>query len=234
MKQTIVITGANRGLGLSLAKLYSNHGYRTIGITKSRTIKESGSVIWETADLNDIESLGCFYKYIISKYEKIDIYVNNAAIYRDDPRKPDGDIDILSLGVSMLTETLRVNYLAAFIGITSILPHMIEHKYGRVINVSSGMGRLNQFDSKSYAYRTSKLLLNTLTICCSKIVENMDNDVAITSICPGWMCTDMGTPNGIYMPSFAAEQIYNITNKVKKEINGAFFRNGQKLDFEVK
>lgn len=155
--------------------------------------------------------------------------INNAGVYLDDPRIGYGDI--MALEQDILEYTLKVNYLGSFALIQNIVPSMIEQGYGRVLNISSGMGRLNEFNEYSYAYRTSKLLLNTLSISYSKVFREMQKDIAIASVCPGWLKTDMGTEQGLLDPDIVAKNIVKILNKDKEEINGKFIRGEIELDW---
>ena len=224
MCKTIFITGANRGLGFNLAKLFQEEGNRVIG-TYRECINEELNIIWEKVDVRESEKLG----QVLKKYNKIDVLINNAAVYIDDYRKGYGNLD--NLTINDLKKTLAINYFSPFVCIQATLPKMLDSGYGRIINISSGMGRLNQFDEAAYAYKISKLMINTLTISFSKLLAKKPVDVAVTSVCPGWIKTDMGTLNGIIDAEDAAIEIKKIISKKKNEINGRFYRNGEELDF---
>lgn len=226
----VLITGANRGLGLEIAKKLSDKGYRVIGIVR----KYISSLPFEQyeLDLNNVGEIKNVVNCIIQKYIKIDILINNAGIYLDDPRKKYMDISDLSLDV--LVDTFKVNYYAEFELIKNILPLLINNSYGRIINISSGMGRLEDFDEVSYAYRASKLLINTLTITYGKYLEKLKDDVAIASVCPGWIRTDMGTEKAPDLPENAADFIIRLLECRKETINGKFLRNGFKLNWVSK
>lgn len=224
MNKTVLIIGANRGLGFELAKLYYTLGDYVIG-TYRTNIPQNLNIIWEHLDLrnkNEISNL-------LNKYMKIDILINNSAVYLDDYRR--SSVTISTLPLIVLEETLNINYISAFISIQSVLSKMICNGYGRIINISSGMGRMDQLNQFAYAYKVSKLLLNTLTISFSDILSKSFADVAIVSICPGWMKTEMGTQNGVISPKDAAMEIVKIAARDKAEINGKFYRNGIELDF---
>lgn len=203
--KVVLITGANRGLGLSISKRLSEKGYSVINGIRGIDNKIENAVYIEMIDIDGIKQT---VNKIFEKYSHIDILINNAGVYIDDPRKGFGNL--LRLNQDILEYTLKVNYIGLFTLINLIVPKMLEQGYGRIVNISSGMGRLYEFDEYSYAYRASKLLMNTLSISYGKMFEELEKDIAITSVCPGWLKTDMGTSQGVLDPEFVAANIVKI------------------------
>jgi|GEM_PF-1826653 len=227
--KVVLITGANRGLGLAIGGTLDRNDYTVVkGV---RNIKDSSdNQIY--IDVSELDKIKPLIDKIIERYGHIDVLINNAGIYKDDPRKGFGDIFMLDH--NLLEYTMKVNYLGPYELVHLILPYMISQGYGRIINISSGMGRLSEFDAYSYAYRSSKLLLNTITISFGKLFSNMSEDIAIASLCPGWIRTDMGTDNGPVESEIPAKYVLELLQKEKMEINGKFFRNGVQLDWSKK
>ncbi|MBO4347252.1 MAG: SDR family NAD(P)-dependent oxidoreductase [Lachnospiraceae bacterium] len=229
--KNVLITGYSRGLGYCIAKELSRQDVSLIGVSASLRDCEF-DIDRYRVDFRKPDEVEEFAKRITQKYSHIDVLINNAGIYIDDPRIT--DFFIRNINYDIISDTVNVNYYAAYILIRHIIEKQIENGYGRIINISSGMGRLGEFDEYSYAYRLSKLMSNTLTISYSELLKKMDCDVSIMSVCPGWIRTDMGTPNAPDSPEKAAGYIANLYKGEKRDTNGYFFRNGDVLSWMKK
>ncbi|WP_222850452.1 SDR family NAD(P)-dependent oxidoreductase [Paenibacillus tengchongensis] len=227
--KVVLVTGANRGLGLELVKSLVEKGHIVIGGVRGKSLIPCDSVELELTDLSQVKDS---INTVIERYGQIDVLINNAGIYLDDPRKNFGNITMLT--PDDLEQTLQVNYLAPYTLINNTMPFMIAQGYGRIINISSGMGRISEFDEYSYAYRASKLLLNTLTISLGKYFSTIEQDIAITSVCPGWIKTDMGTMSALDLPSKPVHFMERLFALNKQDINGKFFRNDSELNWLFK
>ncbi|WP_270997336.1 SDR family NAD(P)-dependent oxidoreductase [Listeria seeligeri] len=153
---------------------------------------------------------------------------------QDDPRKDKSTGKIDKIDVKLLTRTIQTNYLGAYSLSQKIINLQEDNEFLRIINISSGMGRLSEISEYAYAYSVSKLLLNTLTIAYSNVFSVIPKDFAIASICPGWVKTDMGTEDGMVDSKVAAEYICSIIDKKKEDINGRFLRYEEELDWQKK
>jgi NAD(P)-dependent dehydrogenase (short-subunit alcohol dehydrogenase family) len=74
----------------------------------------------------------------------------------------------------------------------ALVPSMLRRRYGRVVNLSSGMGQLADMDDGSAAYRMSKTALNALTRMVAAATAK--RGILVNALCPGWVRTDMGGP----------------------------------------
>lgn len=227
--KVVLITGANRGLGLEIAKAFDKDKFTIVASCRQNIIDGFNS---EIIDLQTPNSISNGVGKIIKKYKRIDILINNAAVYIDDPRKK--HTTILELKPEELKETIDVNYIGHYHLISEVIKHQVKNSYGRIINISSGMGRLSEFDEYSYAYRASKLLINTMTISFGKLFDSILDDISITSVCPGWVKTEMGGNNAQIEASFAAKYIADLASRSKEEINGKFMRYDTELNWEYK
>lgn len=236
MKKNVLITGTDRGLGKALVNIFRKSSlYNVYSLSRSRNKSNSESDLSHfTFDLNVPNELRKNFPNNIS----IDILINNAAVYIDDPRKQSikSINNIQNITLDTIQETFNVNYFSPLELIKIFYEgfQKEEKKFGRIINISSGMGRLDEINTESYAYSSSKLLLNTTTIVYSKIFSELKEDIAIASICPGWLKTDMGTKNGLINPEIAAEYILESLQLTKSEFNGKFLRYGENLDWSTK
>ncbi|EQA44881.1 NAD(P)H-binding protein, PF13460 family [Leptospira broomii serovar Hurstbridge str. 5399] len=191
-KQIAIVTGASRGIGKQVSKELAASGVHVLCCSRkssdsAKTVNEieekggSGEA-WEL-DVADPNSIQKFLKEVLKKHSKIDILVNNAGIYLDS-----GNIETSSL--QNLNKTLETNLIGPYLLAKEILPVMKRNKFGRIVNVSSGLGQLSDMGPGYAAYRISKAGLNALT----KILDSEagSGNIKVNSICPGWVRTDMG------------------------------------------
>ncbi len=231
MKKNVLITGTDRGLGKVLVNTFWESSLYNV-YSLSRTEGNSELALSHfTFDLNVPNLLRKNFPNDIS----IDILINNAAVYLDDPRKQSIE-HIQNIRLDTLQKTFNINYFSSLELIKIFYEQFRKEgkKFGRIVNISSGMGRLSEINNISYAYSTSKLLLNTTTIAYSKIFSELEEDIGIASICPGWLKTDMGTENGIVTPEAAAIYIIDSLQLSKSEFNGKFLRYGETLSWSKK
>lgn len=231
MKRNILITGTNRGLGKSLVQtLETNNLYNVFSLSRTGEIS-SRTINHFKIDLRHPETI----RTLLDNTLYFDVLINNAGVYLDDPRK-DVTKDINTIELNTILETYNVNFLSSFELVRVFYEQFLSNNrtFGRIINISSGMGRLSELNDKSFAYSSSKLLLNSVTIAYSKIFSTMCEDIGIASVCPGWVRTDMGTAQGVITPDKAADYIVSTINLSKKDFNGKFLRYGENLKWSEK
>jgi NAD(P)-dependent dehydrogenase (short-subunit alcohol dehydrogenase family) len=183
---TLLITGANRGIGLELTKRYAADGWSIIAACRKPQEAEAlkalkGDITIEAMDVTDYAAVD----RLAAKYQgkAIDLLLNNAGIYgnRDAALKV-SDFD-------MYLQVLQVNSVAPMKMALTFLPHLTAAK-GKIATISSIMGSVALGGGGSYAYRASKAAINAG-------MHNLALDVksaGITCITlhPGWVKTDMG------------------------------------------
>ncbi len=235
MKYTAIVTGANRGLGFATAQALVQKGYEVIFACRDpKKIKElpPSNAHAYRLDVFDLTSIEAFAFDVLKKFPRIDVLVNNAGVFEDtggavgEQIAPDG-VAALGTKADTILHSFRINTLAPFILCQKFLPLMLKNKYGRIVNVSSGMGQLDAMDGGYAAYRISKTALNAVTKMLS--VETQGRNILINSVCPGWVRTDMGTENA---PRSIAEGILGIVWAATLEDRGptgGFFRDGKAL-----
>jgi NAD(P)-dependent dehydrogenase (short-subunit alcohol dehydrogenase family) len=222
-RRLAIVTGANRGLGLEtsrqLAALEVDVILTARNIDKAQMAAESlrglpGSIEAEALDVSSADSLHSFCDRMAKR--SIDILVNNAGIliqgatFDEDAAKK-------------IEETFRTNTLGPFILIQRLLPQMVERKYGRVVNVSSGMGQLSDNSGGYPSYRISKTALNQVTTLFAAEMGTAKN-VLVNSVCPGWVRTDMGGPTAHRTVEKGAETIVWAATLPADGPNGSFLR----------
>jgi len=185
-----LVSGGNRGIGLEIVRQLAEMG--TTVILGSRDEEQgqaaaeglSGDVVVKQLDVADEKSIDRLASFVEDELGRLDILVNNAGIANDrDRRGVDADLD-------RVREALEANLFGAWRLCEVFVPLMQRHGYGRIVNISSGMGALNDMGGGSPAYRVSKTALNALTRILAS--ELRGSGILVNSVCPGWVRTEMG------------------------------------------
>lgn len=223
--KNIFITGGNRGIGKGLVKLLgkdNNIVFSVRDIKKGEnTLKELKDVKakYVLMDVNDIKSIQNAKQNIKMNMDQIDLLFNNAGILI-----PEYEVPAFETSEDSILKTFETNTLGPLRVIKSLL-NLIP-KGGRIVNISSGMGQLDDMEGGSLAYRLSKTSLNALTKILS--IELKDRGIKINAICPGWVQTDMGGRNATLTVRESVKKIADFALN-KKFPNGKFLRHGEVL-----
>lgn len=232
-RKTIIITGANRGIGLQAAKELAKQGHQVI-LTSRNKIKGhaaantiSPSVIYHQLDVTISESVKRFADFMAAEFEQIDVLINNAGSVFDMP-DPDYQQSPLSSGVDILRTTLELNLIGAYAVTQALLPFMNKNQRSDIINISSGMGALTDMGIGSPTYRISKASLNAMTVLLAN--ELAGTTIHANAVCPGWVKTDLG---GAGAPRELAEGVVGINWIINQEpkISGKFIRDQEIIPF---
>ena len=223
--KNIFITGGNRGIGKGLVKLLgkdNNIVFSVRDIKKGEnTLKELKEVKakYVLLDVNDSKSIQNAKEKIEMNMDQIDLLFNNAGILI-----PEYEVPAFETSEDSILKTFETNTLGPLRVIKSLL-NLIP-KGGRIVNISSGMGQLDDMEGGSLAYRLSKTSLNALTKILS--IELKDRGIKINAICPGWVQTDMGGRNATLTVRESVKKIADFALN-KKFPNGKFLRHGEVL-----
>ena len=185
-----LVSGGNRGIGLEIVRQLAEKGITVI--LGSRNEKEgesaaeglSGNVVVRQLDVADEESVDRLVTSIEDEFGRIDILVNNAGIANDRGQRG------VEADLGRVREALEANLLGAWRVCEAFIPLMQRHSYGRIVNISSGLGALNDMGGGSPGYRVSKAGLNVLTRILAS--ELRGTGILVNSVCPGWVRTDIG------------------------------------------
>ncbi len=222
-----VVTGANRGLGLHTTEKLAALGHTVVLTARHREdaaaaakeLKDKGlAVIPAGLDVGDDASVDAFFAWLATEGPgQVDILVNNAGAVFDGPDDP-----------KTLQTAFNINTLGAYRTIRRALPGMNERGYGRVVNVSSGMGALSDMGGGYAAYRLSKAALNACTIVLG---HEAGTNVKVNAVCPGWVRTRMG---GQSAPRDLDQGVAGIVWAATLDVDGphqGFFRDGKAIDW---
>ncbi|HEY9705502.1 MAG TPA: SDR family NAD(P)-dependent oxidoreductase, partial [Allocoleopsis sp.] len=133
------------------------------------------------------------------------------------------------VNIDTLKKALETNFFATFQVCQNLVPLMKINNYGRVVNVSSGMGQLSEMEAGFHGYRVSKTALNVLTKTLGD--ELKDTNILINSMCPGWVKTDMGGPNAPRTVEQGADTITWLATLPDSGPTGGFFRDRQLINW---
>lgn len=231
-QQVALVTGGNRGIGYEVVQLLASRGYHVLlagrnfqkGETAVHHLQASHQdVSFIQIDVSNRKSIEEAALTVQEQYGRLDVLVNNAGIMLD---KQDS---LLTMESSVLEDTMTTNFFGVYHMIRSFVPVMQQQDYGRVVNVSSEYGAMHQMASSGVsAYKLSKFSLNGLTRLLAAEVEG---DIKINAVDPGWVHTDMGGSTAPTSPQEAAEAILTLVTVGSNGPNGGFFRHGQAMDW---
>jgi NAD(P)-dependent dehydrogenase (short-subunit alcohol dehydrogenase family) len=229
---TAIVTGANRGVGRGVAKQLVLLGYRTIltsrdelkGQLTANELKQeigaevAGELIYHQLDVTDAESIERLYNFVIDKYEAADILANNAAVLLDQFGRT------FQTPLDIYRTTMATNVFGPLLLCQTFIPMMLKRNYGRIVNVSSGAGQTENMVDDMPAYRLSKIALNGLTLMLADSVKG--TNVLINAGCPGWVHTEMGSPDAPRSIEEGVEGIVWLATLPDGGPHGSFFRDG--------
>jgi NAD(P)-dependent dehydrogenase (short-subunit alcohol dehydrogenase family) len=200
---TALVTGANRGIGLEVARQLAERGYTVLaGARDPSAVPELPGVRAVRLDVTDDDTIAA----VRGSLDALDVLVNNAAIHYDTyQRVVDADLGVVREALE--TNTLGPSRLAiAFADLLRASHH------GRLVNVSSGAGALTGMRDGAPAYSISKAALNALTLMLADALRR--DGVLVNAVWGGWVwivATDMGGPGGRPVADGAAGIVWAAT-----------------------
>lgn len=186
--QTILITGANRGIGLELARQYAADGWRVIGTARrpeaATELRAIGAIVMPL-DVTDQASVDRLARDLDG--QAIDVLVNNAGIQSLTWTLADIDMDEFE-------RVLNVNTLGPVRVARALLPNLRAGEKRKIVNITSNLASIaGNTDGGFYGYRESKAALNMFT---KSLAAELGPDGFVCIVLhPGWVQTDMGGPN---------------------------------------
>lgn len=232
---TAVVTGASRGLGRAAGEELARMGYKVIMAMRNpgkqmkdmEKLKSEGLKIFiAELDVSDTMSIGKFISFIAKSINRCDVLINNAGIFNDDTETSGSP---LHTGIDTIRKSLDTNTFGALLMIQGLVPFMKKNGYGRIVNVSSGMGSFNEMDRGYISYRISKTALNVITKITA--AELKDTGILINSVCPGWVKTDMGGSSAERSVQEGIKGIIWAATLPDGGPTGGFFRDGNKINW---
>jgi NAD(P)-dependent dehydrogenase (short-subunit alcohol dehydrogenase family) len=188
-----LVTGANRGMGLETCRALAQRGYQVVLTSRDQRLDQQAtqslvqqglSVTSFALDVTDAGSIQQLQRVLEERFGGVDVLVNNAAIYPDEGRS------VLEVELETFRATMETNFYGPLLLCQAWVPGMITRGYGRVVNVSSGLGQLSTMGDFAPAYSASKAALNALTRMVADAARGAN--VLVNAVDPGWVRTRMG------------------------------------------
>lgn len=229
-----VVTGGNRGLGFETSRQLAKQGYEVILTSRDETSGKAAAeklqaeglnVKFHPLDVTSDESSQKLGEFIENQFGKLDVLVNNAGVYIDGKT---GKNSVFDTTIDTVRQTMETNLFGVLRVTQALIELMKKQNYGRIVNVSSGMGQLSDMGSGSTGYRLSKTALNALTRILAS--ELQGTNILVNSVCPGWVKTNMGGQNAPLTPEQGVETIVWLAT-LDEGATGGFFRDKKPIDW---
>ncbi|WP_286961776.1 MULTISPECIES: SDR family NAD(P)-dependent oxidoreductase [Arsenicicoccus] len=230
---TALVTGATRGIGYATARLLARQGFTVLvaardaaaGTDAARAIGHGARSV--QLDVTSPASVRVAADLVQIEHGHLDILVNNAGILPEFETTSPGE----AVDAEMFRTTFATNLFGAVQVLEAFLPLLRRARVGRIVNVSSSMGSMaHQTDPSSPyyetlmpAYQASKAALNSLTISLARRLA--DTPITVTSVCPGFVQTELTPINRDHAPRTpeqAAEVIVRAATLPASAASGTF------------
>lgn len=225
MTQTIVLTGANRGLGLELARAFAGRGDTVIAGCRNPSAATDLQAVTphvHAIDLGDDASIAAFAAAAGDR--QVDVVINNAAIDARNLGAADGERDVLVQPYDHFIGEIAVNTWGPLALVRGLLPNLRASGNGRIVNVSSQVGSMEVGATmgRDLGYSVSKAALNMVTVKLAMRLR--DEGITAIALHPGYMNTAMGGANAPMQPADAAAAIASVVDGLTIADTGTFKR----------
>jgi NAD(P)-dependent dehydrogenase (short-subunit alcohol dehydrogenase family) len=222
MKRTVLVTGANRGVGLAIARQLAELGdsvwlgSRDIeaGEEAAESLRRLGlDVSPVQVDLTSAATIDAAVDTISGSGRAVDVLVNNAGVLHESP--------LLDLCDEEIAESIAVQLTGPLRLIRALAPSMVARGYGRIVNVSSDWGSFAAGMGGPGLYGVTKAALNALTV---RLGRELSSAVKVNAMDPGWVRTRMGGAGATRSPAVAADTAVWLATLPDDGPTGGFFR----------
>ncbi len=226
----VLVSGAKKGLGFEISKQLARPGATVIMTDRDEpnskkaveTLKNKGlDVVFFPMDITDLGSIRRAREFVEKEFGRLDVLINNAGIFIDDK------ISGLEVDAETVLKTFKTNTLGHLLVSQSFIPLMKKNRYGRIVNMSSGLGTLDEMGGGYPSYRISKTALNAVTRILA--AETKGTGILINSMCPGWCRTDMGGLLADRSPEKGAETAVYLATLPDNGPTGSYFRDKKQI-----
>lgn len=222
--KTVLVTGANRGIGLEFVKQYASDGWRVIACCRSPVEaaalnnlveQNKGHIAVSSLDVAEHEQIERLSRELSS--ETIDLLINNAGIYPTSRSDGFGSTDY-----DAWARAFYINTMAPLKMAESFISQVTKSNLKTFVTITSKMGSVadNQRGG-SYVYRSSKAAVNMVM---KSLAIDIESTGAISVLLhPGWVRTDMGGPNGLITTQQSVMGMRQVIGNLKIENSGEFY-----------
>jgi NAD(P)-dependent dehydrogenase (short-subunit alcohol dehydrogenase family) len=209
---TVLITGANRGIGLEFARQYSQDGWNVIATARQSSAElEALHIRVEPLELTDFDSVVSFGKRVGGP---LDLLIANAGTMEPTEARTADD-------GRAWADMLVTNTIAPYLLAKSVVAH-IEGAKGKMVALTSGMGSIGESSGGYVPYRSSKAALNMAWHSLAIEVKRLGIVAAVLD--PGWVKTRMGGPSAPTPPEQSVGDMRRLIERLGMEDSGAFLK----------
>lgn len=210
---TVLITGANRGIGREFARQYEAGGWRVIATCRDTSKYDLEGEVYQL-DVTNPDSVAALHEEL--RNEGIDLLINNAGTYG--PRGLEfGDLDY-----EAWESVLRTNLLGPMRVAETFVHHLAASEIRKMVFISSKVGSIADNSSGgAYLYRTSKTALNMAVKSLS--LDLADRGIICLLFHPGWVKTDMGGPSALVDAATSVAGMRSVIDRATAAESGHFY-----------
>jgi len=225
----MLVTGANRGIGLAIARQLAELGHSVLlgsrdpsaGDAAAAPLRRRGlDVAPVHLDLTAPATIDAAINHIPTSGRAVDTLVNNAGVLHEQP--------LLELTDAQIAESIAVHLTSPIRLIRSLVPGIVARGYGRIVNVSSGWGSFAEGMGGPGDYGITKAALNALTV---RLAKELPPAVKVNAMCPGWVRTRMGGEGATRTPEEGADTAVWLATLPDDGPTGGFFRDRKPIDW---
>jgi NAD(P)-dependent dehydrogenase (short-subunit alcohol dehydrogenase family) len=215
---TVLITGANRGIGLEFARQYAADGWRVLAACRKPAAATAlkaigGDVQVHALDMQEDEQIPALAMALAR--ERIDILINNAGIVG--PREHFGKTD-----TKVWLDVFHVNSIAPAHMAEAFADHLERGDRKLIVNITSKMGSVaDNTSGGSYIYRSSKAALNM--VAKTLAIDLASRGITVVLFHPGWVRTDMGGPGALITTEESVSAMRSKIGTLHASDSGKFF-----------
>jgi NAD(P)-dependent dehydrogenase (short-subunit alcohol dehydrogenase family) len=231
-QQVALITGANKGLGLEIARQLGQQGLTVVlsarqgkAAAPAAALRAEGlnahDITLDVTSAADIATLPTFFE---TQFGRLDVLVNNAGVQLDDG---------FDVSPDALRQTYEANVIGPYAITQALLPLLRQAPAGRIVNQSSILGSLtaiSQGQGGSWAtpgYTSSKAALNMLTVVLAQHLAG--TNIKVNAAHPGWVKTDLGGDNAPLSVAEGAKTAVRLALLPADGPTGGYFHNSEHL-----
>jgi len=227
--KTVLITGANKGIGFEIARQLGQLGFKIFLTARNedrgqqaadKLKSENLDTEFIQLDVTHAQSIKSAYNIFKEKCSRLDVLINNAAVLLD-------KVNILEMPIPLLQQTIDTNVY----GVIEVIRHFIPMmgKGSRIINISSDLGSLTNMGTYAPAYSISKTMLNAVTRQFAKVLAN--RGITVNSMHPGWVRTDMGGKAAPLALEEGAETAVWLATEASNSLTGKFLYKKNEIEW---
>jgi NAD(P)-dependent dehydrogenase (short-subunit alcohol dehydrogenase family) len=229
MKRTVLVTGANRGIGLAIARKLAELGYSVLlgsrdlgaGEDAASSLRRLGlDIVPIQVDLTRAATIDAAIDDIGRSGRSVDVLVNNAGVLHEKA--------VLELTDAEIADSIAVHLTGPLRLVCTLAPTMVTRGYGRIVNVSSDWGSFAEGLGGPGLYGVTKAALNALTV---RLAKELPSTVMVNAMCPGWVRTRMGGRGATRTPAEAADTAVWLATLPEDGPTGGFFRDRKPIEW---